>query len=192
MNAALIAGALSGVTGLLIFLLIHHFWIKPIWFIALPGVVIAVLGGLAAGWGYAEILPGLPPQPWTAPALAAVIGATLLPAIVLAHFGQPVLDVATFSVLPGKGVIVFWRVMGELLLTATLVGALSGWALGHSARASGAMALAGLIFALGPGHNIPLLGGTASEAKGIALLAAIVLAAVLVLVFVQAWLARLS
>ena len=49
MKAALIAGVISGMAGLLVFLTIHHFWIKPIWFIAPIGLMIAGLGGLAVG-----------------------------------------------------------------------------------------------------------------------------------------------
>jgi len=36
MRESLIAGAISGVAGLLVFLTIHHFWIRPIWFILPP------------------------------------------------------------------------------------------------------------------------------------------------------------
>ena len=36
MNASLIAGLLAGIAGLLVFLTIHHFWIRPIWFILPP------------------------------------------------------------------------------------------------------------------------------------------------------------
>ena len=75
MNSALIAGGLAGVAGLLVFLTVHHFWIKPIWFILPPGAVIAGLGGLAVGWAYAEIRAGLPPRPWTALAVMALVAA---------------------------------------------------------------------------------------------------------------------
>jgi hypothetical protein len=190
LTAALIAGALSGVAGLLVFLVIHHFWIQPIWFILPPGLVLAGVGGLAAGWAYAEIRPGLPPQPWTALGVFVLIGATLAPAIALAHMREPLLDMSTFSLAPGMGGRVAIRLAGDLLLTAALVGALAGWALGHSARAAAATALAGLVFAIGPGHNIPLLGGTPAEGKGLALLVAIVLVSALVLVAGHAWLTR--
>ena len=50
MTADLIAGSLSGIAGLLVFLVIHHFWIRPIWFILPVGLMIAGFGGLAAGW----------------------------------------------------------------------------------------------------------------------------------------------
>jgi hypothetical protein len=58
--------------------------------------------------------------------------------------------------------------------------------LGHSWRAAVSTGLAGIVFALGPGHNIPLLVSTPAAGKGIVLLLAIVLTAAWVLVTVQA------
>src|SRR5574341_531908 len=161
MNASLIAGLLSGIAGLLVFLTIHHFWIRPIWFILPPGLLIAALGGLAVGWSYAEIRVGLPPRPLTSLAVFALVAATLTPAILLAQLRPPPLNISTGAVIDGSsGWVVFARVVIELLLTATVVGGLTGWWLGHTGRAALATALAGFIFALGPGHNIPLLGNT--------------------------------
>ncbi len=193
MNTALIAGLLSGIAGLLVFLTVHHFWIKPIWFILPPGLVIAALGGLAVGWSYAEIKAGLPPRPWTSLAVMALVGAILAPAILLAQLRPPPLDISTGAVIDGSnGWVVFARVVIELLLTATVVGGLAGWWLGHSGRAALATALAGFIFALGPGHNIPLLGNTPAVGKGIILLVIIIFVSAVVLVESQAWLARNS
>lgn len=187
MQTALIAGMLSGMAGLFIFLLIHHFWIKPIWFIALPGFVIAIIGGLAVGWAYAEIQNALPPRPWTTFAIFVLVGVMLLPAIVLAQLRPPPLDLTTGAVIDGSSTrIVLVRVALELLLTATLVGASLGWWLGHTPRAALATAFAGFVFALGPGHNIPLLGSTPAAGKGIVLLVMIVLFSAFVLVEVNA------
>jgi len=191
MNTALIAGLLSGIAGLLVFLTIHHFWIKPIWFILPPGLVAAGLGGLAVGWSYAEIKTGLPPRPWTSLAVFALVAATLTPAILLAQLRPPPLNISTGAVIDGSsGWVVFARVVIELLLTATVVGGLAGWWLGHNWRAALATALAGLIFAIGPGHNIPLLGNTPAVGKGIMLLIVIIFVSAIVLVESQAWLAR--
>ena len=191
MATSLIAGLLSGVAGLLVFLTIHHFWIKPIWFILPPGLVIAGLGGLAVGWSYAEIKAGLPPRPMTSLAVFAVVVATLTPAILLAQLRPPPLNISTGAIIDGSSVgIVAARVVIELLLTATVVGGLAGWWLGHTHRAAFATALAGLIFALGPGHNIPLLGNTPAVGKGIILLIIIIFVSAVVLVESQAWLAR--
>lgn len=192
MNTALIAGALSGVAGLLVFLVIHHFWIRPIWFILPVGLVMAVVGGLAVGWAYAEIRAGLPARPWTSAALFALIGATLAPAILLGQLRRPLFDLSLGAIPPGDAGRVIVHVVAELLLTAALVGAVIGWRLGHTGRATLATALAGLIFAAGPGHNIPLLASTPAAGKGVVLLVAIVLVSTLVLVEGQAWLASRS
>jgi hypothetical protein len=70
----------------------------------------------------------------------------------------------------------------ELLLTATLVGGTAGWVICHTRKAALTTALAGLIFALGPGHNIPFLGNTPGTLKGVAILFAIVMVSAVVLV----------
>jgi len=63
MTPSLTAGILAGIAGLLVFLLIHHLWIMPIWFILPFGLIVAALGGLAVGWMYGKLLPNLPPRP---------------------------------------------------------------------------------------------------------------------------------
>ena len=185
---ALLAGALSGVVSLLVFLTLHQFWIKPIWDILPAGLVVAILGGLAFGWAYAEIKAGLPPRPWTSLSVLTLVAATLAPAIVLGQLLPPVGD-GHAGALPGRAVAALLRIL-VLLLTAMAVGGLVGGWLGRTRRAALAMALASLIFAVGPGHNIPLLGGTPAVGKGIALLVAIAGVAAVVLVEGQAWLAR--
>lgn len=190
LNTALIAGMLAGVAGLLVFLTIHHFWIRPIWFILPAGLVIAALGGLVVGWSYAEIKAGLPPRPWTSFAVLALIGATLTPAILLAQVRPPLFDASTGALLNGTTAMAIGRFVVELLLTATVVGALAGWRLGHTWQAALATGLAGFVFALGPGHNIPFLGNTPGVGKGIALLAAILFTSAVVLVEGEAWLAQ--
>ncbi len=193
MNSALIAGVLAGVTGLLVFLTIHHFWIRPIWFILPPGLFIAALGGLAVGWAYSEIQTALPPRPWTSLAVFAIVALTLSPAILLAQLRPPPLDISTGAIVDGSSTgVVIARVVLELLLTATIVGALMGWLLVRTRQAALAMALASLVFAIGPGHNIPLLGNTPAVGKGIVLLIAIIATSAIVLVESNALLARFS
>jgi len=183
MNAALTAGALSGIAGLFVFLVIHHFWIRPIWFILPVGLLIAAGGGLAVGWAYSELLPGLPPRPWSAVVVIAVIVASLIPAVILAQLRPPMFTAmsenAQLTVSTGRAVAIF---VFQLLLTAAGVGALAGWWIGGSGRAALATALAGLVFALGPGHNIPILGNTPATGKGIVLLLSVVVVSAVVLV----------
>jgi len=186
----LIAGACAGVAGLLTFLIIHHFWIQPIWFIAPIGLVIAGLGGLAAGWSYAEIRAALPPRPWTFLAVTALIAIILAPSILLAQFRAPLIDVATFSLPLQGGSRVALHFILELVATAVIVGGAMGWFLAHTPRATLATAVAGLVYALGPGHNIPLLGSTPAAGKGIVLLLVITLVSAFVLVEVSAGLLR--
>ncbi len=122
-KASLIAGMLAGTAGLLVFLVLHHLWIKPIWFILPLGLVIAVIGGLAVGWAYSELLPGLPARPWTILAWVALIGLTLLPSIVLAQLSPPLFTGTGENVTPTisveQAVIIFVR---NLLFTATVIG----------------------------------------------------------------------
>jgi hypothetical protein len=192
MNTTLTAGGLAGIAGLFVFLIIHHLWIMPIWFILPMGLAIAVVGGLAVGWAYDELLPHLPPRPWTALAVVVLIWAILLPSIVVAELRQPLFVIeganAVLAVSVGRASLIF---VLELLATSILVGALAGWLIGRTGRAAQATALAGFIFALGPGHNIPLIGGGGAYyvAKELTIMMAIIAVSALVLVEVQAWLA---
>jgi hypothetical protein len=182
-KASLIAGLSAGITGLLVFLVIHHLWIKPIWFILPIGLAIAAIGGLAVGWAYGELLPGLPRRPWTIFAWFGLIGLTLAPAVVIAQLRPPLFTgtgmnvIATVSIT--QAAVIFVR---DLLLPAAVIGGLAGWLIGRTKRAALATALAGFVFALGPGHNVPFLGNQPVTGKGIILLIAIVLAASIVLV----------
>ena len=183
MSTFLSAGVLSGIAGLGVFLVIHHFWIRPIWFIAPVGLLISAGGGLAVGWAYSELLPGLPPRPWSAVVLIGVIGVCLTPAVLLAQLRPPMFTAmsenAQLTVSTGRAVAIF---VFQLLLTAAGVGALAGWWIGGSGRAALATALAGLVFAVGPGHNIPFLGNTPAAGKGIVLLLSVVVVSAVVLV----------
>jgi len=182
-KASLIAGMLAGVAGLLVFLVIHHLWIKPIWFILPFGLVIAVPGGLAIGWAYCELLPRLPVRPWTIIAWFSLIGLTLAPAVVIAQLRPPLFTGSGMNVIAGisvaQAIVIF---MLDLLLPAAIIGGLAGWLFGRTERAALKTSLAGFVFALGPGHNVPFLGNQPATGKGIILLIAIVLAASIVLV----------
>jgi hypothetical protein len=143
---------------------------------------------LAAGWAYSELHPNLPGRPWTILAWAALVSLTLAPASCLPS-RSPVfaggMDV-TATITITEAVIIF---IHDLLLTAAVTGGLAGWLIGRTRRSALATALAGFVFALGPGHNVPFLGNTPATGKGIILLLAIILSASVVLVEAQAALA---
>lgn len=189
-QVALISGMLAGVAGLLVFLIIHAWWITPIWFILPLGLFIALLGGAAVGWAYAEVRHKLPSRPWTAVTVAALITVILLPATILAELRQPMFAItpagAVFQMGMGRAVIIF---IAELPLTAAISGGLLGWWLGRTPRAVLALALSGVIFALGPGHNIPFIGGTGGVGKEWIIMGAVIAVAALVLTEVYARLA---
>jgi hypothetical protein len=70
-----------------------------------------------------------------------------------------------------------------------VVGALLGWFIGRTHRAVARTAAAAAV-ALGPGHNIPLLGGTPALGKELVILLIVGAVASLVLVEVDAGLRR--
>ncbi len=181
-TSSLAAGVSASVVGLLVFLVVHQLWIKPIWFIMPAGLPVAVIGGLAVGWAYFHIRSGLPSRPWNSAAMVGIILALLLPGMLLSFTHGPLFDLATAKVPPGQGWRVFTHFALELVVPALLVGAAGGWWLGRSISAALATALAGLALALGPGHNIPMFGTSPLAWKGHAIVLIIALASAITLV----------
>jgi hypothetical protein len=187
---ALVAGAVAGLAGLLAFLLLHALWIVPIWPILPVGLLLAGGGGPAVGWAYAELKSRLPRRPWTALAMAGIVALILVPAVVLGELHGPVFTGTLADAVPTVAPwVIVARFVGELLATATIVGALVGRWLGRTRRAALATGLAGFVFALGPGHNIPLIGGTPGVPKEHAIMSAVTFVSALVLVEGHTWLA---
>jgi hypothetical protein len=178
----LLAGVISGLTGLLAFLIVHQIWIRPIWMIAPAGSLIAAAGGAAMGWSFFYLRASLPARPWTALALFAIGMAMLLPGMGLSLLHGPLFDLATATIRKGEGTRVAMRFTLELLCTAMIVGAVAGWWLGGSARAIAATVTAAVALALGPGHNIPMFGSNQSAWKGFAIVVIIVAVSALTLV----------
>ncbi|TAK13012.1 MAG: hypothetical protein EPO32_06545 [Anaerolineae bacterium] len=177
---ALLAGVAAGEIGLLVFLTIHHFTIRPIWFILLPGAAIAAVSGAAVGWAFHILRPTLPQNIWLASLmLAGLLTLTQVPGFLLGAVREPLIDMTTATLLPGKGQAAFMAFFLELFLTAALVGGLIGWGLAREARSAGVMALAAVLFALGPGHNIPFFAGTSGAGKMWMLMGAFITAAAL-------------
>jgi hypothetical protein len=170
-KATLIAGALAGLAGLLAFLALHVLWIVPIWFILPVSLFLAGSGGLAVGWAYAELKSRLARRPWTTLAVVGLIALILGPTVVLAELHGPVFTGTLADPVPTVAPwVIVARFVGELLATATIVGGLVGRWLGHTRRAALATGVAGFVFALGPGHNTPLIGGTPGVGKELAII----------------------
>jgi hypothetical protein len=169
------AGMAAGVVGVGCFLVLHHLWIAPIWFVAPAGLVLALGGGAATGAAYGELRPNLPRRPWTSPAVMAGVAGILAPAVVIGQIRGPLfaLNATGGGDLLVPPVTALLDVLVGLVGSSVLAGAALGWMVGRSRRAAATTALAALAIALGPGHNIPLLGGTPVVAKELVILAAV-------------------
>jgi hypothetical protein len=189
---AVMAGGVAGIAGLAAFLLVHQLWIVPIWSIAPVGVVMAGLGGAAVGASFGVLRPHLPPRPWTAPAVVAVIAGVLGPAVLVAQVRGPMfaMDADGGGTLLVPASEALFDVLVGLLAVSTVAGAVLGALVGRSGRAALTTGLAGLALAIGPGHNIPFLGGTVAAGKGMVILAIVVLVSAITLVEVDARLRR--
>jgi hypothetical protein len=190
-GSARIAGAIAGLAGLAAFLVLHHSWITPIWFIAPVGGLVAAGAGAIVGSAYAELLPRLPGRPWRIPAVALLFGLVLTPAGIIGELSGP-----AFALGPGGSaelLVSTEAAIGAfavgLVGTSVIGGALVGLLVGRTRSAARWTALAGVALAIGPGHNVPFLGGSPAAAKGVALLLVVLLVASTTLVEVEARLA---
>lgn len=185
-----LAGAIAGEAGLVVFLVAHAVWIVPIWSIATVGVIVAALGGAAAGWALDELRPALPEHPvaaWVAvvAGAAVVLSPTLLVGALGVVLPVPVVDGAIPPVPPGDLPRIVAQFAVELVVLPMLVGSLLGWVVLRTRRAAVATATAGFVFAVGPGHNNPFFFrfmGLDGALFGVALLFAIVATSSAVLV----------
>ena len=88
------AGMFAGITGLVVFLVIHHFTITPIWFILPVGVILSIAGGAAVGWAFAEMRSHLLPNAiWSALILAVLLSLTPVPGFLIGQRFGPVIDI---------------------------------------------------------------------------------------------------
>jgi hypothetical protein len=58
-SAYIAAGSLAGLVSLLVFLLIHHLTIDPIWFLLPFGLLLGAGGGATVGWAFFAMRPQL-------------------------------------------------------------------------------------------------------------------------------------
>lgn len=156
-----VAGVAAGVAGLAVFLVLHAVWIVPIWGVVGLGLVVAALGGAAAGWALSYVRHRLPrrlPAAWLAVTAGVVL--VLTPSVVLTvAIGSPVTVVDGVALVPTAADIprLAVRFVVELLLVSALSGVVLGWWLTRRRRGALATGVAALLFALGPGHNNPFI-----------------------------------
>lgn len=186
-SAAIRAGVLSGLAGLATFLVIHHVWIVPIWFVAPVGALIAGLGGAAVGATYAELVPSPPRTGWAVVGVVGCAVLVLVPAIVAAELSGP-LD-APDREGDGSGAAV--SVLG-LFGGSAMAGASIGWLIGRTRRAVATATLAALLLAVGPGHNIPFLGGTPAVIKELTILITVIVVSSVALVVSHGWMVGIA
>ena len=89
-QASVRAGVIAGVAGFAVFLLIHHLWIVPIWFIARVGGLLAAAGGAAVGGAYAVSFPTCRDVRGPLIAVITLVAVVLFPAIVIAEVRAPI------------------------------------------------------------------------------------------------------
>ena len=120
-----------------------------------------------------------------------VFGLVLLPAVIVAELRSRfyAMDGDTGTLLVSGEEAVVDLVVG-LAVTASIAGAGLGWLITRDRRVAGSMAIAAVALSLGPGHNIPLLGGTPAVAKELVVLGAVTSVAAVVLVAVHGSLTR--
>lgn len=189
-----LSGVVAGLVGFIVFLILHALWILPIWFIVPMGLVIAGVGGATVGWAYETVEPHLP-----AGILArslAVAGGTILvlaPSTILFQLGGPTVPVvdgiARTDAIDVPSLAV--RFVVGLLVVTGATGAIVGWLLTHRRRGMLAVSAAGVVFALGPGHNLPffhLAALPAATRTALLLMLASIASASLVLVTVDGFL----
>jgi len=175
------AGVLSSIAGLLTFLTVHHFTIRPIWFIAPPGLLFAVAGGAAVAWAFESMQTRLGMNPLIASVVfAALLTLTQVPGFIIGSTREPIIDMATATILPGRGWDAAGRFFLDLFATAMVTGALIGWLVAGNVSSAVRMAIAAIAFSVGPGHNIPFFAGTGSAGKMWAIMGVVILVSALV------------
>jgi hypothetical protein len=170
-------GIAAGLAGVGTFLIFHAAWIAPIWEVAPIGALLSALGGIATVGALRDVLSPRT-RPWRLFAVALAWPWLLLaPGIITSDLGAR----ADVSALPRAAMFI---------LVAAGTGSLLGWLATGRRSAAGSCLLAALVIAIGPGHNVPLLAGSAAFGRGLALLAASFAAAAVALAAADARVAR--
>jgi hypothetical protein len=158
--AGIVAGALSGVAGALLFATLHAIIIVPIWDRMTSGLVWGAMAGAGAGWAFAECYPD------------AVRTRTKRSVGVGARFGA----LLWLAVTPVTGADALLRAAGfapryELLAVAVAIllaiagGGALGWLITHRFRGALAGAVAGILLVIAMAGPVPV--GRSSRALNI-------------------------
>jgi hypothetical protein len=154
-----------------------------IWFIAPLGAVFAGVGRIVIGRAYGELKSALPQGILRVGSVIVAAAAALLPSIPLAELREPLFTPSSGDPVLSVGVKqADLHFIPKRPLPAALIGAGLGRHASRTHRAALSVASASLVFALGPVHNIPFLGGTPAAGLGWAILFAVVICASIVLV----------
>jgi hypothetical protein len=94
----------------------------------------------------------------------------------------PLFDLKTGRIPEGEQATVMVHFAFELVLTAGIAGALAGYTLRRTRGAALSTAVAGIAWAFGPGHNIPMFGTNPAAFKGHAIVLLVALVACITLV----------
>ena len=165
MGTATGSGAIAGVVGCAVFLALHAAWIVPIWFVAPIGFAIAATCGAALGELLGRVAPGHTGLPG---------GVVLASGLTWLFLALPAV-LAELGLRPGAAPDL--AIIAGFFAPFLAGGGLVGWAAGRSRGTAGRGALAGLLLAIGPGHNIPFLAGTPAVPTEVAILVVVVAAA---------------
>jgi hypothetical protein len=159
----LTAGVLAGLCGALVFALAHAMIIVPIWSRSGSGFVLGALAGLVAGWAYGEL--GFDPTRNPARSLSVhlasggAFGALLWLAVVPVSLVDALLRVLGIAPRYELGAV------GVAVILALTGGALLGWGLMRTRRASLAGASATLLLTIAMAGPVPI--GRSLRALGI-------------------------
>lgn len=158
--AAVLTGALSGVSGGLVFATLHAIVIVPIWNRMAGGLVFGAIAGAGAGWAFAECFPAAI-RMLTARGVAtgAVFGALLWLAI------APV--TAADALLRATGLAPRYELLAVAVavVLAVAAGGTLGWLLTRRLRAALAGAVAGLLLTIAMAGPVPV--GRSPRARNI-------------------------
>jgi hypothetical protein len=148
---ALIAGAVVGVAGALMFALAHALLIVPIWGRMTSGILFGLAAGVAAGWALAEIHPAVV-QEWTA--RGALAGARFGALLWLAAAPVTAVD----AVLRALGLTSRYEVLAVViaLVIAISDGLLLGWVTTHRRLGAIAGAAAVLLLVVAMAGPVPI------------------------------------